>query len=614
MQTFSNLENISIRVRQLRRISIYKLAGRICNICRRYMARHKSVAEAAKFISIDAAGYEVKVSADLAESIYKYRSELFPGCPDKVINGELLLRGNIRRVGPLIDFKWRSLGLNGEDALNEDYELSYLGFLVPPAKFAGESYFDHVAAILENMEAEASKGDWIYSLVWKPISVSCRLINIVSIIYFGDRSSNFRPHARSIIIRHASLCYHFLKQFREDFLGYNHLAFNLVAIACWKAATNRSLPIPDQYYIIDILREQILADGGHAERTPTYHVHLMVLIDLLQQIPDLSPSIMKELQEIYGRMKHALECMMHPDGDIAVINDSSLGDAPPASVFFPVSYASCKRIGVSTLKNMGLVSLNSASSMIIMDTAPAHTSNCLGHTHAGFLTCELSYMGKRLIIDPGVASYKYGTYRNWSRSSLSHNGPSTAFREPMQFSSVFAYGDYSLGSFVKLTEFTKHKARAVMAFFKPYYALEDIVMRIVVQTDDGTGILISDIWSNPKDVFAGTFKLHPAWVLNGLTHGAECTYKSKEDGETISCTFDALIGVMSLSSGEAFLSGPGLMMASKDILVEPQLVGNLAIRIIAIGDNAVVESARDWGRDLFDMEWVNRKLASLSDD
>src|SRR5690606_31663162 len=85
---------------------------------------------------------------------------------------------------------------------------------------------------------------------------------------------------------------------------------------------------------LDLLKEQlgtqILHDGVHAQRSPFYHAR--VLKDLL----DIHALILKagqhppaELDDVVDRMATALQFLRHPDGGLALFNDSGVGNPQP---------------------------------------------------------------------------------------------------------------------------------------------------------------------------------------------------------------------------------------------------------------------------------------------
>src|SRR5690606_38998441 len=78
---------------------------------------------------------------------------------------------------------------------------------------------------------------------------------------------------------------------------------------------------------------QILADGGHFERSPMYHAILLEdLLDLVQlgdRYPGLIPGEMIEnWQRTANQMLAWLRVMTHPDGGPTFFNDSALEIAP----------------------------------------------------------------------------------------------------------------------------------------------------------------------------------------------------------------------------------------------------------------------------------------------
>ena len=78
--------------------------------------------------------------------------------------------------------------------------------------------------------------------------------------------------------------------------------------------------------------EQVPADGGHFERSPMYHLHVMD--DLLclahcwkMTLPD------KQMRSVWQRMAACLAWMQHPDGNIPLLNDAASTDrARPRNV------------------------------------------------------------------------------------------------------------------------------------------------------------------------------------------------------------------------------------------------------------------------------------------
>src|SRR5262249_17975544 len=76
------------------------------------------------------------------------------------------------------------------------------------------------------------------------------------------------------------------------------------------------------------LSEQILADGGHFERSPMCHSivleDVLDLVALTRVFPSAAPREVVERWEAIARdMSRWLSAMCHPDGDIAFFNDAA---------------------------------------------------------------------------------------------------------------------------------------------------------------------------------------------------------------------------------------------------------------------------------------------------
>jgi uncharacterized heparinase superfamily protein len=176
------------------------------------------------------------------------------------------------------------------------------------------------------------------------------------------------------------------------------------------------------------LDEQVLADGGHVERSPMYHAAL--LLDLLELIAlgsatgEPPPATWRAHA---GRMLAWLGTMTHPDGEIGLFNDAAFDGAPRCSALS--SYASALGVPASTvpprpvtfLHQTGYARLEARGAVLICDMAPIGPDYQPGHAHADTLGFELSLHGRRLIVDSGTSRYGIGPERQRQRSTGAHN-------------------------------------------------------------------------------------------------------------------------------------------------------------------------------------------------
>jgi uncharacterized heparinase superfamily protein len=185
------------------------------------------------------------------------------------------------------------------------------------------------------------------------------------------------------------------------------------------------------------LREQILPDGGHFERSPMYHAILLEdLLDLLQlhsRYPSvLPPADVAAWRATALRMLRWLRVMTHPDGGIAFFNDAALGVAPDLAALR--DYA--QRLGVigtreptldaslapiEVLSDSGYVRLSVGAAVLIADVGEVGPDYLPGHAHADTLSFELSVGSRRMLINSGTSTYEAGPERLRQRGTAAHN-------------------------------------------------------------------------------------------------------------------------------------------------------------------------------------------------
>jgi uncharacterized heparinase superfamily protein len=222
----------------------------------------------------------------------------------------------------------------------------------------------------------------------------------------------------------------------ERYLGFNHGAFTEAGLAIGRLVQGRTvLARRSVHRLVHGLERDTLRDGMWAERSPTYHIHMLILVDAVRAFADASGS--RRLTELGTRMRTALGAVVHPDGEIAIFNDAATADAPsPMAVGWQPADTPAELV----LPAAGYARVQRDSTVLIMDAGPMGPDAVIGHGHADFLAVEVSIGGNRLIVDPGVASITAGPDRQWTRSAHSHNGPTLRGREPAEF-----FGAYRVG-------------------------------------------------------------------------------------------------------------------------------------------------------------------------
>lgn len=183
------------------------------------------------------------------------------------------------------------------------------------------------------------------------------------------------------------------------------------------------------------LREQVLADGGHYERSPMYHAILLEdVLDLINVAIASNEAIPKrtvdEWISVADRMGDWHQQMVHPDGDITFFNDAAFSIAPTSVLL----NAYCVRFGLkrdlpdyspemdgARLAATGFAVVRQGDFSVYVNLAPIAPSYQPGHAHADTLSCELSVGLERVLVNSGTSTYVKGELRNRQRSTAYHN-------------------------------------------------------------------------------------------------------------------------------------------------------------------------------------------------
>jgi uncharacterized heparinase superfamily protein len=177
------------------------------------------------------------------------------------------------------------------------------------------------------------------------------------------------------------------------------------------------------------LREQVLDDGGHFERSTMYHaIVLEDLLDLVNLLAAYGRDPPAEWLGAVARMRKWLGMMRHPDGEIAFFNDAAFGIASrPAEL---EAYASRLALpAVNTDPQLPLVVLGASGyvraavgpASLICDCAPLGPEYLPAHAHADTLSFELSLAGQRVLVNSGTSLYGTSAERQRQRGTAAHN-------------------------------------------------------------------------------------------------------------------------------------------------------------------------------------------------
>jgi uncharacterized heparinase superfamily protein len=263
---------------------------------------------------------------------------------------------------------------------------------------------------------------------WEPYPASLRIVNWIKWALAGGELSASARDSMAVQARWLG------KRLEWHLLG-NHLWSNAKALIY--AGSFFSGPEADAWrergasILARQLGEQVLADGGHFELSPMYHaLALEDVLDLLNAAcawPGRIPAaLLEQLAQLAPAMLHWLDCMCHPDGEIALFNDSALDGAPSRAALF--EYA--ERLGLTPsapvrsfehLTASGYVRVERGPFVLFCDVGDIGPDYLPGHAHADSLSLELSLDGRRCLVDTGCSTYAPGPERSSQRGTAVHN-------------------------------------------------------------------------------------------------------------------------------------------------------------------------------------------------
>lgn len=286
---------------------------------------------------------------------------------------------------------------------------------------------------------------------WEAYPVSRRIGNWIDLFARPDVATRVGDAARTALAGHAL----WLERNLETHLRANHYLENARALllasayfvgpdaARWRRVGERILRRE--------LREQILADGGHVERSPMYHALVLEgLLDLLnvarRNPAAFSSSMAEELRDAAARGLGFLAAIVLPDGGLPLFNDAADGEAQPPARLYEYGIATAAWSGppalpvVRTLAASGYYAVCDGSDGLIVDCGELGPAYQAGHGHADALAYEYVLDGVRVVADAGVFGYDDDARRRYARSAAAHSTVVVDDAEPCELWGAFRVG------------------------------------------------------------------------------------------------------------------------------------------------------------------------------
>ena len=245
----------------------------------------------------------------------------------------------------------------------------------------------------------------------------------------------------------------FLAKNLEFDLGGNHLLENLRALAL--AGAFFAGPEADGWLrragrlLRRELSRQVLPHGEHFERSPSYHQRMLALVeDVRDALAGIAPELSARCARTAARMVEFLQAVLHPDGQVPLLGDSWLGQQGAGSGEQGAggrekgagsaehgARSGEQRAGAQSFEtpilrarkapHAGRVGpywvFRDGGDFLLFDAGPVGPDHLPAHAHADLLGLEISWGGRRVVVDSGVFDYEDGPMRRYCRSTAAHN-------------------------------------------------------------------------------------------------------------------------------------------------------------------------------------------------
>ena len=255
-------------------------------------------------------------------------------------------------------------------------------------------------------------------IILHPYPTSLRIINAAKFISKWDIKEEGLYHEVVSDLK-------FLSGRLERHLLANHLLENAFALYIGGLITDqKEITQKGKKLLIRELKEQVLDDGIHYERSPMYH---LIILERLLDAFNFAKAFGDDLESVlksYAAKMTGLAMNWKDLDRIPMMQDSAYDIALLVSDILEYSKRLLEQDYPSKsndLMDSGYRRLDSENFTLFANVGSISPSYQPGHAHADELNFELFYKGAPLIVDTGVSTYEKNDRRLLERSTRSHN-------------------------------------------------------------------------------------------------------------------------------------------------------------------------------------------------
>ena len=205
----------------------------------------------------------------------------------------------------------------------------------------------------------------------------------------------------------------------ERDVGGNHLIREATALAAAGIAFgSRSMKYAGLRLLAGAVGRQILPDGGHEERSPSYHLEVLTDLAEVRSLLPANHPFGDSLGHVLGGMADFAASFCHPDGELPLFNDCSPWPVRVTAFLRALGLEPRPR---SRFPESGYYILGTGDTALFFDAGPPSPPDLPPHAHCDLLSFEASVGGRRLLVNSGTADYARGSWRDYWRSTRAHN-------------------------------------------------------------------------------------------------------------------------------------------------------------------------------------------------
>lgn len=449
----------------------------------------------------------------------EYRDQI-----DDVRLGRIRLHGREIDFGSPSDIDWKRHLPDEGDHQMWRVKLGHMGFLGPMLSEGGPDHHAAVAQIITGFRKHTDVTDpGGFNAYWFPYAVSHRILALTSGLLLARAKGGLPPEVDALVAGFLRENVAFLLDNVEHELCNNHVERNLAALCLYFSHVDQTPPqiaAKLERDVTHLVARTVLPDGVQVERSPMYQGLSVVSLAVMAEAPFLSAALRETLAQKTNAARHAFAVLCHPDGQVALFNDSWHEEVPHLT-------GRGAPAGRSILMDGGYARLSRDGDLCLLDAGPLGPSWNPGHGHADFLSIEITLDGRRLIVDPGTSRYNTGPERARERSAEAHNGPIWSGHEPAEFLDCFKVGRMAEARLVAVDALPSSQTIGGAFSSRP-----GVTARFV-QHYPGAGFLVADLWSAPKPAGQVSWLIPAAWRIEATSGTRVALRHATEDARAV---------------------------------------------------------------------------------